>query len=136
MYTVILYKRPTISVPFFQPDSNIWQNPELIAYYQSLQLDGTLIADTIEFSEDQLIMKKTMTWQSLEKWYDYVTEFTRRFPEYSEYREMYHQTTNSQFLVKTFYNESIEMLSNGNLNAAVTIQKIDGIVCSTYVLEE
>lgn len=134
MYTVILYKRPNISVPFFQPDSAIWQSPELNAYYQSIQDSGTLVSDTVEFSDDQLIMKKTMVWLSIEKWHEYVVDFLQRYPTYYLDRETFHNENQSQFLVSTFSSETVELTSVGNLQADITIQNVNGVISSSYVL--
>lgn len=136
MYTVILYKRPDVSTQFFQPDSLTWQNPYLIDFYQRIKDDGTLVSDTIELSEDQLIMKKTMVWKDFESWYEYVNDFVSNFPTYSENRETFHKTTNSQYLVKTFFNDEVELSSSGNINATVTIHNNDGVISSSYVIIE
>jgi len=136
MYTVILYKRPDVSTQFFQPDSLTWQNPYLIDFYQRIKDDGTLVSDTIELSEDQLIMKKTMVWKDFESWYEYVNDFVSAFPTYSENRETFHKTTNSQYLVKTFFNDEVELSSSGNINATVTIHNNDGVISSSYVIIE
>lgn len=134
MYTVILYKRPDVSTPFFQPDSGAWQNPDLLSFYQRIKDNGTLVSDTIEMSEDQLIMKKTMVWKDFESWYEYVNDFTPAFPEYSENRDNFHLAHNSQYLVKTFFNEEVELSSVGNLNASVTIHNNNGVISSSYVV--
>lgn len=134
MFTIILYKRPTISVPFFQPNSAVWQSPELNAYYQSIQDSGTLVSDTIEFSIDQLIMKKTMVWHSSEKWQNYATEFAVAFPNYAFDRQTFHNENQSQFLVKTFLNENYSISSSGGLQANITIENVNGVISSSYVL--
>lgn len=134
MYTVILYRRPNVSTPFFQPDSETWQNPDILNFYQSIKELGKLVSDTVEMSEDQLIMKKTMVWGDFEKWYEYVNDFTLSFPEYSEDRNNFHLTHSSQYLVKTFFAEDVELSSVGNLNASVTIHNNNGIISSSYVV--
>jgi hypothetical protein len=136
MYTIILYKRPDVSTPFFQPNSETWQNPDLLNFYQSIKDNGTLVSDTIEITEDQLIMKKTMVWKDFERWYEYVNDFVSNFPTYAENREIFHQEHNSQYLVKTFFDDEVELSSLGNINASVTIHNNNGVISSSYVINE
>jgi hypothetical protein len=136
MYTIILYRRPDVSTLFFQPDSPTWQDPSLINFYQSIKDAGTLISDTIEISEDQLIMKKTMVWKDFESWYEYVNDFVSAFPTYAGNREDFHEAHNSQFLIKTFFNTEVELSSVGTIDASVTIYNNNGVISSSYIINE
>lgn len=134
MYTIILYKRPNVSTPFFQPNSETWQNPDLLNFYQSIKDSGTLVSDTIEITEDQLIMKKTMVWKDFKRWSEYVNDFVSNFPTYSENRENFHVATNSQYSVKTFFTEETELSSVGNFNVSVTIHNTGSVISSSYII--
>jgi hypothetical protein len=103
MLTTIIYIRPSTEVEFFQPNSPVWQDPTLLAYYQKIQDSGILVSDIITYSEDNLTMTKVMTWKSIEDWAEYVYEFTNLFPNYSSDRTAYHLMTGSHCKVKTEY---------------------------------
>lgn len=136
MYTIILYRRPDVSTLFFQPDSDVWQNPNLINFYQHIKDEGILMSDTIELSEDQLIMKKTMVWKNFESWSQYVDDFILAFPTYASDRDIFHTAHNSQYLVKTFFNDEVELKSVGTINASVIIHNNNGVISSSYVITE
>jgi hypothetical protein len=136
MYTIILYRRPDVSTLFFQPDSDVWQNPNLINFYQHIKDEGILMSDTIELSEDQLIMKKTMVWKNFESWSQYVDDFILAFPTYASDRDTFHTAHNSQYLVKTFFNDEVELKSVGTINASVIIHNNSGVISSSYVITE
>lgn len=134
MYTVILYKRPSIEVGFFQPSSTTWSNPELVSYYQKIKDDGILISDIIETTEDNLIMKKVLTWKDFNTWLAYVEDFIRKFPNYSTEREQFHTDTNSQYSVNTFTLPENMITVVGNLNVTVNLTVVDNVAQATYTL--
>jgi hypothetical protein len=134
MYTVILYKRPSIEVGFFQPSSTTWSNPELFSYYQKIKDDGILISDIIETTEDNLIMKKVLTWKDFNTWLAYVEDFIRKFPNYSTEREQFHTDTNSQYSVNTFTLPENMITVVGNLNVTVNLTVVDNVAQATYTL--
>lgn len=135
MYTVILYVRPSIEVPFFQPDSPTWQNPTIINYYNLLQVSGTLLSDVIEYSADNLVMKKLMTWKSFSDWNAYLDDFLTTFPNYYIEREQFHTANNSDFLINTYLSPTILISSTGKLNASIDLTIDENNVASaTYTL--
>jgi hypothetical protein len=134
MHTVILYKRPSTSVGFFQPDSPTWADTKLTDYYQKIKDDGILISDFIEMSEDNLIMKKTLTWKDFDTWQTYVEDFVTQFPNYSTERHDYHISTDSSYSINTFADLTTLITSVGNLLVTVELAVVNDVVQATYVL--
>lgn len=134
MYTVILYKRPSTNVGFFQPDSPTWQDPALLAYYQKIKDDGILISDVIEISDDNLIMQKILTWKDFDTWQAYVENFVNKFPNYSVERHEYHLANNSSYSVNTFTDIVTLITTVGNLDTVVELSLVNGVVQASYTL--
>jgi hypothetical protein len=134
MHTVILYKRPSTSVGFFQPDSPTWADINLTNYYQQIKDDGILIADVIEISEDNLVMKKTLTWKDLATWQAYVQDFITRFPNYSTERHNYHISTGSSYTVNTYELPTVLITTVGNLQATIELAVVNNVAQATYEL--
>ena len=134
MYSVILYKRPSVDVPFFQPDSDTWKNQGLIDFYNQLQTTGVLISDAIEFSEDNLVMKKIMTWKSFEDWSSYVNNFVESFNTYALDRHSFHEVNNSQYLINTYLSNFDLVNTTGNLTATITLSVVDNVAHATYTI--
>lgn len=134
MYTVILYKRPSTNVRFFQPDSPTWNDSVLTDYYQQIKDLGILVSDVIEISDDNLVMKKTLTWKDFNHWQSYVEDFVAKFPNYSTDRHEYHLANNSSYSVNTFTDIATLITTVGNLYATIELVIVDGVAQATYSL--
>jgi hypothetical protein len=134
MHTVILYKRPSTSVGFFQPDSPTWADTRLTEYYQKLKDDGILISEVIEISEDNLVMKKTLTWKDFNAWQAYVDDFVTQFPNYSTERHYYHVANGSSYTVNTYELPTALITSVGNLQATIELSIVNNVAQATYSL--
>jgi hypothetical protein len=134
MHTVILYKRPSTNIGFFQPDSPTWADPSLLAYYQKLKDDGTLISDVIEISDDNLVMKKTLTWKDFDAWQAYVEDFVTQFPNYSVERHEYHIANGSSYTVNTYALPTTLITSVGNLYATIELAVVNDVAQASYTL--
>jgi hypothetical protein len=134
MHTVILYKRPSTSVGFFQPDSPTWADTKLTDYYQKIKDDGILISDVIEMSENNLVMKKTLTWKDFDTWQAYVEDFVTQFPNYSTERHDYHIANGSSYSVNTYALPTVLITTVGNLQATIELAIVNDVAQATYVL--
>jgi len=89
-HKVVLYRNNTI-YNFFYDEFNILNDPFYIDLISKYKLNGSIISENQNVSEDELVFEKTIIWNTQESFESFYNEYIAQYPDYRDKFDKYNK---------------------------------------------